>query len=127
MTLTKEMNEEGDLATTMKKLEEKLRRAQEEIREFKQKTDPPSIITTSTSSTLGPVSHKGYLFRWLESHHQDIVHVGVRNKYVEIFGLRNIRRAGIAGAWPLLHLIGIVLMFAADATKVTTPTCCCRT
>jgi hypothetical protein len=49
MTLTKEMNEEGDLATTMKKLEEKLRRtAEREIREFEQKTDPPSIITTST-------------------------------------------------------------------------------
>ena len=60
----------GTLALKVKDLEEQLRRAQEEIRALQPKHDHPSIVTmsTSTSSTLGPVSHKGYLFRWLVSY-----------------------------------------------------------
>jgi hypothetical protein len=96
MALPKKTNVEDDdkaggLALKVKDLEEQLRRAQEEIRAFEQTSDPPSVVTTSTSSTLGPVSHKEYLFRCLVSINNCLWHVGVNTfQFGQLIGRRRL-------------------------------------
>ena len=58
---------EYELEKKVEQLEKQLEQAQDEVKSLQEKQDAPSIVSTSASSTLGPVSHKGYLFRWLVS------------------------------------------------------------
>jgi hypothetical protein len=60
----KKSEAEVQLELKVEELNKQLRKAQDTIGDMQRKRDSPSVSTTA-SSTLVPVGHKGYLFRWL--------------------------------------------------------------